>query len=563
MKNRPALFAILLGLSLGSPALADPDPGAYLAARQAGLTQEFDTAARFFEQALRRDPGNLQLIESAFVSHMATGAFDQALPLAESYLAQAESQMASIVLMADAAASEDWDAIFDYLEAGHEVGPMIDGLVQAWAFVGKGQMRQALGQFDDIAASRGLRSVGLMHKAFALSLAGDLEGADAILSQAPEQGVAPTRASVLAHIEILARLGEFERAGEVLEQAFSSGPDPVLDDLRASLQAETVPARLVVGSAREGIAFAFLSLAEALQGEANDTFLLIHAQAAAHIDPDRAAAQITAAQLLHALGQHDLAAERYARVATDDPEYHVAERGRADTLRAAGRMDAAIEAMTGLARSHGDLAIVHATLGDLHRQAEEYERARIAYDTALELFSEDDPALWLVTYMRGIAHERLGNWPEAEADFRAALELNPGQPSVLNYLGYSLVERSENLDEALGMIEDAAAARPDSGAITDSLGWVLYKLGRYDEAVSAMERAVELEPVDPIITDHLGDVYWMVGRTREAQFQWQRALSFSPEPDLADRIRRKLDMGLDAVLAEEGADPADADYDRQ
>jgi tetratricopeptide (TPR) repeat protein len=130
----------------------------------------------------------------------------------------------------------------------------------------------------------------------------------------------------------------------------------------------------------------------------------------------------------------------------------------------------------------------------------------------------------------------------------------------LNYLGYSLVEKRKNLDEALDMIERAVAARPDSGYIVDSLGWVLYRLGRYDEAVGHMERAVELMPVDPVVNDHLGDVFWAVGRKREAEFQWKRALSFiragegDGEAD-PDRIRRKLEVGLDVVLAEEGAEP--------
>ncbi|MCW8842854.1 MAG: tetratricopeptide repeat protein, partial [Rhodobacteraceae bacterium] len=129
----------------------------------------------------------------------------------------------------------------------------------------------------------------------------------------------------------------------------------------------------------------------------------------------------------------------------------------------------------------------------------------------------------------------------------------------LNYLGYTLVEKEKNLDEALDMIERAVAARPDSGYIMDSLGWVLYRLGRYEEAVGHMERAAELEPIDPVVNDHLGDVYWAVGRYIEAEFQWKRALSFVDEESAAeakpDRIRRKLEVGLDTVLAEEGAAP--------
>lgn len=110
------------------------------------------------------------------------------------------------------------------------------------------------------------------------------------------------------------------------------------------------------------------------------------------------------------------------------------------------------------------------------------------------------------------------------------------------------------------MIERAVKARPNAGYIVDSLGWVLYRLGRYEEAVPHMEHAAELMPIDPIVNDHLGDVYWAVGREREAEFMWKRALSFVDWEDAAEeadpvRIKRKLEVGLDVVLAEEGAPP--------
>ena len=208
-----------------------------------------------------------------------------------------------------------------------------------------------------------------------------------------------------------------------------------------------------------------------------------------------------------------------------------------------------------LSKTHSELPVVHLTLGDFYRADERYAEAVKAYDKAISLYEDPQDARWFAYYTRGIAYERLGEWDNAEADFRKALELSPGQPQVLNYLGYSLVEMGTKLDEALGMIEQAVATSPNSGHIVDSLGWVLFQLGRYEEAAAQLERAAELMPVDPIVNDHLGDGYWAVGRKIEARFQWHRALSFDPEEADAERIRRKLEVGLDQVLAEEGADP--------
>ena len=91
------------------------------------------------------------------------------------------------------------------------------------------------------------------------------------------------------------------------------------------------------------------------------------------------------------------------------------------------------------------------------------------------------------------------------------------------------------------MIETAVEKRPRDGYITDSLGWVLFRLGDFENAVVHLERAVALEPGDPVINGHLGDAYWVVGRKLEARFQWLRALSLEPDEDVEREIRLKLD----------------------
>src|SRR5262249_40196530 len=133
-----------------------------------------------------------------------------------------------------------------------------------------------------------------------------------------------------------------------------------------------------------------------------------------------------------------------------------------------------------------------------------------------------------------------------EADLKRALALAPDQPLVLNYLGYSWVDQGKNLKEGTRLIEKAVQLKPDDGYIVDSLGWAHYKQGNFKEAVRFLERAVEIKPEDPTLNDHLGDAFWKVGREREARFQWNQALSLDPEPQDVDKIKAKIERGLDA-----------------
>ncbi len=192
----------------------------------------------------------------------------------------------------------------------------------------------------------------------------------------------------------------------------------------------------------------------------------------------------------------------------------------------------------------GDQLQVLDALGSIQRSRKLFAEAVDTYTKALGLIPNIDKRHWPYFYARGTSYERLKNWPAAEADLKKALELAPGEPLVLNYLGYSWVDQGINLKEGMSLIEKAVALKPDDGYIVDSLGWGHFKIGNYREAVRYMERAVELRPDDPILNDHLGDALWKVGREREARFQWDQALSLSPEPEDATKIKAKLAEGL-------------------
>lgn len=540
--------------SLAAPTIAEIDAGAYLAARQAANSSDFTSGARYYTEGLLSDPTNPLLLESAVTSFVALGQVNRAVPIADVMRqTDVESQIANLVLMTEAAKFEEWAKIFENLEAGHVVSPLVDGLAQAWAFVGQGDMTQAIASFDELIEGDGMRAYGLYHKALALASVGDFEAAADIFGT---PGLTPLSArAAFAHAQVLSQLDRNDDALEMLETIFGKSFDPSLVQLREQLTSGSRVPFDIVTTPTTGIGEAIFMIAGLLQDEAQEAYTLQYSRVAEYLDPDNTDAIMLSAALLLTMEQYALASETYARLSPDNPSFPAAELGRVDALRSLDRNDAAIEVAESLTRSHPELPFVHTKLGDVLRSQERFSEAFDAYTTALDLYGAEHPNRWLVLFNRAITAHAQDDWPTAEADFRAALALQPDQPQVLNYLGYSLVERDEKLDEALGMIETAVAARPDNGAIVDSLGWVLFQLGRYEEAVVHMERAAALEAVDPIVNDHLGDVYWAVGRETEAAFQWNRALSFDPEEEVAARIRAKLADGLDAVLAAEGAEP--------
>jgi tetratricopeptide (TPR) repeat protein len=556
-------IALAIVLACTSPVVgADTLSGSYLAARQAEHSHDYAAAARFYTRALVLEPSNPDLMEALALSQVLQGRFDLAVPVAKNMDQRGlQSQVAQMILTTDLAVNGDYGALVARNEqTGGGIGPLVDGLVTAWALLGEGDVSAALEAFDALADQQGLKGFALYHKALALALVGDYEGADAILAGNSEGVVQLTRRGALARARILSQLERNEDALASLDTAFGPATDPGIAEIRTALEAgERVPFDNVT-SARDGLAEVYYSIAGALSNEAQPDYTLLYARIAQALRPDHTDALLLTGELLGELGQHELAIDAYAQMPRDHVDYHAAELGRVSSLRALGKTDAAIEVLKNLAATHGDLAVIYSTLGDIYRGQDEFAEATKAYDMALERTEDGTRGVWFLHYARAITLERQDRWEEAEAEFRTALDLEPDQPQVLNYLGYSLVEKQIKLDEALEMIERAVAARPDSGYIVDSLGWVLYRLGRYGEAVGHMERAVELMPVDPVVNDHLGDVYWAVGRKREAEFQWSRALSFIDEDDNdseADprRIRRKLEVGLDKVLAEEGAEP--------
>ena len=158
----------------------------------------------------------------------------------------------------------------------------------------------------------------------------------------------------------------------------------------------------------------------------------------------------------------------------------------------------------------------------------------------LEELREASPQQVQLLFWLGASYERTARHEEAEQAFQALLEIDGDFAPALNYLGYMWADQGRNLEEALVLVERAVALEPDNGAYVDSLGWALFRFGRYEQARELLERAARLVPGDAIISEHLGDVYLAVGRPAEARVHYERALSL--DGDNAGEVSDKLDQ---------------------
>ena len=292
---------------------------------------------------------------------------------------------------------------------------------------------------------------------------------------------------------------------------------------------------------RQGAAQSLIPVAATLIAAGQGQMGLAYLRLALRLDPDNHSAWLLVGDLLEDEGQIEEARAAYARTPAGAPEFPAAQAKLAWSHQRAGDGETALR-LARSAAAAGDIEAV-ITLSDLLRANERFSESADVMATVLASSAPD----WRLFFARGVSLERAGRWKEAERDLKEALRLNPDEPELLNYLGYSWIDRNENLDEALEMVRRAVSQNPRSGAMVDSLGWAHYRLGDFPRAVQTLEQAVELEPGDPEINNHLGDAYWRVGRREEAGFQWRRVLTLDPDPRIRADAERKLSEGLESA----------------
>jgi tetratricopeptide (TPR) repeat protein len=522
--------------------------GAYLSGAHALVARDLANAGRFFGQVLDSDPDNLNLLRRSFTLTLAGGDVDGASKLAARLdTADTTDQLVRITLILHDVKVGQWRAALDRLKSVETVGTAksITPILSAWLRVGAGDGKAALTSLDPLLKGARPDALGSIQKALLLDYLGDLDGAAKAYEALGDMGKTARLVEGLA--SVYQRQGQRDKARDLYRAFTEDNSENLLLEPAIQRLDKGDRAQPIIGSPAEGLAEALFYIASAVsqdpQSDGGDT-ALIYTRLALYLRPDFPVAQVLLGDVLAGQEQYQNAITAYEALPDSTPAGWMARLRETLAYEGLRDFDKGIALASDLVSERPDSPAGYLRLGDLYRAKEDFASAVVAYDDAARRQKRLEEIDWTFLYRRGIALERSGRFDRAEQDLRRAIGLNPQNANLLNYLGYSLLDRGKDLKEAEDLIRKAVDLTPDDGYIIDSLGWVYYRTDQVDKAVETLEKAILLKPEDPTINDHLGDAYWRVGRKVEARFQWEAALRTTEGDPPKDKILAKLAGGL-------------------
>ena len=526
--------------------------GDYLAGSYAQHIDDRESQQKYFTRAFLSQPKDIRIGRRAIVSALETGDMASAVKLSGRVLKADKSEpMARAVLGVDAFRLGRKKRALKYFSGRSNDVTMtiLMKLVQGWVEVEDKDYEAARESFANLEGGLYFDHYAELQLAKLDGLQGETDAALERLDAVSEAGISGVEA-LLTRARILSEADRSDEAIAALEEILIDNEGlsigPVGQYLARLKVGESLPkssAKLEAARALTEPAFGFFAANRSTDGA--ELFLRF----ANWIEPEHTKSSLWLASLLEDRDEagRDDAYALYKKIDDQNPHYVSAQLNIANIYFNREDDDKAIQTLEAL-NTREQSVLTRESLGRARFFRENYEEALPFYKELVDSLTDEEITANVESLrFRGIIYERLKRWPEAEADFKRVLRLVPDDVDTLNYLGYTWVDRGENLTEAFDMIREAVKQQPQSGAIVDSLGWAHYKLGEYDKARENLEKAVALSPSSATIIDHLGDVYWKLGRKREAGFQWKRALEFDPTDEERATIEIKLDKGLDAV----------------
>lgn len=527
--------------------------GSFLAGQFAQSHADWSNASDYFARVLDVTPHEADIQRRVMSLDMGSGHYDKAVAIAQQLIKSKDGDvtLARLISALSSFKAGQYDAALTEIQEfqNDNLGIAVLPLLRIWADAGRGKVN--LDALKD--------SPSLLYQAVLVAAYAKDKETLSQLAKAYDFTKTPTPIARLEDIAaIFASYNEKEEAKGIYRTLMMAIPERAsfYDSQLKTLEGESsLPPLKEIATPQVALSEALSDMARLLSNGYQDSARLF-AHMALYLNADNSLALELLAQIAADNGLYQEATGFLSRIdTTNAPDKQVQiTRQTAQLLVESGQTEEAIRILQDLADKQNNIE-AQIQIGDIHRNAGDYPQALKAYDAAYEMLDHKITAkYWDLSFARGMTHERLKNWDQAEKDLQTALLYEPDQPYVLNYLGYSWADKGTNLDKAAEMIEKAVRLKPDDGAIVDSLGWVYFRMGRFEKAVKTLEQAVELAPTEAEINDHLGDAYWRVGRKSEARFQWKRAASFSKDEAVTSTLENKVEYGLPDIPPRTGAE---------
>ncbi len=520
--------------------------GEYLAGRHALLNKDYRAAADFYLDALSLDPENVSLNQSALSVLITDGRLNDAALISNRLKEiEAETSTSKLILFFEEVKTDEFDEALGRIDGLSDTGiiNLIRPFFKAWIFAEQGknsEVEEIIGGFQE---NNTFNFFNYYQSGLLFEYMGDTEKAEEYYSKSlDEKGLLNLRA-VEAYGHILRKQNKNDQAIAVYNEYLETSPEN--EHLKVALNEAIEGKKPVefVATIDDAYAEIFYSISTILMQDNVKRVATNFLQYAIYFKYEFPLARFLQAQIFESDEYYEGAAFQLDKIPNDSPLYFQSKIQRAWLLDDMDQPEEALIALKKLDDEYPDNRMILNSIAEFYRMHERYSEAILTYDEIVENLTDQTAKDWLLYYTRAIVLDQEKRWPEAETDFKKALELRPEQPMVLNYLAYSWVDRGVNYDEAKKMLERAVELRPNDGYIVDSLGWALFKMGNDEAAALVLERAAQLQTSDWAINDHLGDVYWTVGRKNEARFQWRHALSLSPDEDKILNIKTKIKNG--------------------
>jgi tetratricopeptide (TPR) repeat protein len=515
----------------------------YVRARTAEALGDTARSARLYASLSAINANDWMLARRAVSSAIDAGSFDLAVLTARRIPAEQLALDGRLLLIADSLRRNRLDEALTLVsdKTAEGDGGFVRPILMAWSEAAAG--RDGLAPLGTQAVSQGL-----------LEPFADEQRAFVLLSQRKAAQAKPYIERALASSggrEVRLRLAFAEGLRRANDDA---GAKALLAGLGPEMQAMDMATNspgIAITTLAEAVAELLAGIGGALTDNADRSLPISLVRAAHHASPNSSEVAVLMALLLKREGRNVEALTVLDPIGERDPFISNVRDARLRLLLAADRKADAVTFARSTVTTLGAKARAndYGRLGDSLRDAKDPAAAAVAYGKAASLAeAAKQDNRWTYLMLRADQLESMDRWSEAKADLRKALQIQPDQPLLLNFLGYGQLERGENLEEAEAMIRRALALRPDDASITDSLGWALFKRGRTDEAIDTLRKAAAADPVQSEIHEHLGDALYTTGRRLEARFSWRAALLNAEDKD-AKRLQAKLDAGLSPETA--------------